>query len=626
MADKQNKSAKKPSLPQKLENVARKKFAAIECPEIDEQKFVAQRAAAFEIEQAIQSDPALAYAPQPIGKTPCGNGDFEDQLDPAEWDGASGNFPMPNASSNPPGETINYSGLMSGLSGGAIGSGSAHHTHVTAGIDPTLSAATPSVSMPTTAQGSSGAVRIGNTVNGAGCELISKTFTVSPTQSMITFWYAAVFQDPGHSYNQQPFFSVRVTDASGAIVPGAFDFGNSSDKLVAESPATNPFFAEVTSDRGQTIVYKDWSCAQIDLSSKVGEQVTIEFITADCAQGGHWGYAYIDNFCGDCAGSPTGDLRYDCQDSTHCGPGKICFAYDLPEITPAAAAAAGIPPSQFANAGEITITLDLYQNGTKVGQLVSPTLNDGNNFCFDIDPATIAGLDQSLEGFDLVATGDRSLAGINLGQTKIGSAPDGMNLGQNNDYKMACKSCSDTVTEQNHAVNEIADGKQNILPSKKCDCPGNGPITDDCTCDCEELKLPKIEPCISVKWGDSECDCLETDDVEVLTISVSNCYSNVTLTDVSIGKILVTEMDGTPVPVLPDGTPSVMVVPSGPVCFGDVGPCSGGNEPGRISREIVLQTRGAVGRDYRLSFEGVCYSVTHHLQTSGCFVMKLCQD
>jgi hypothetical protein len=32
--------------------------------------------------------------------------------------------------------------------------------------------------------------------------------------------------------------------------------------------------------------------------------VTVEFVTEDCAQFGHYGYAYLDNFCGTCPGTP----------------------------------------------------------------------------------------------------------------------------------------------------------------------------------------------------------------------------------------------------------------------------------------------------------------------------------
>jgi len=148
----------------------------------------------------------------------------------------------------------------------------------------------------------------------------------------------------------------------------------------------------------------------------------------------------------------------------------------------------------------------------------------------------------------------------------------------------------------------------------------------DCNCDCTEVKLPEIKPCISVKWGDSPCDCLETDDVEVLCVTVCNCYSNVTLANLTIGQIQVTDMAGNPVPNLPNGQPSVEVIPSGPICFGDIGPCRERNVPSCVSRELVLYTRGAIGMKYRLTFIGICYEICYHLQTEQCFTLELCTD
>lgn len=148
----------------------------------------------------------------------------------------------------------------------------------------------------------------------------------------------------------------------------------------------------------------------------------------------------------------------------------------------------------------------------------------------------------------------------------------------------------------------------------------------DCHCDCVEVKLPDIHPCISVTWGDSPCDCLETDDVEVACITVCNCYSNVTFNNLSIGQILVTDMAGNPVPNLPDGTPSVQIIPSGPICFGNIGPCTDKNHPSCVSRELVIYTRGAVGKNYRLVFNAICFSVCHEFQSEQCFIMNLCQD
>jgi hypothetical protein len=189
-------------------------------------------------------------------------------------------------------------------------------------------------------------------------------------------------------------------------------------------------------------------------------------------------------------------------------------------------------------------------------------------------------------------------------------------------------SCADIASGQNAYLSNLCASKANVLPRINCDRPDSVPDThsDGCRwCVCDPVTFPEIKPCISVKWGDSKCDCLETNDVEVLCITVCNCYANVTFNNLSIGHIQISNMDGSPVPALPDGTPSVQLLPSGPICFGNIKPCWDG-KPSCVSRELVLYTRGAVGRDYLLSFEGVCFTVSHEFQSEQCFVVKLCQD
>ncbi|HEX6097649.1 MAG TPA: hypothetical protein VF432_15075 [Thermoanaerobaculia bacterium] len=569
-------------------------------PEVSLAQFSERATEEFQRQRAIESDRALAYKPSIGSMTPCGNGTLEQSLDPTEWQGAYGALMS--------GGGINFATLTAGILSGPINSGAARQTWVGAGTDP-------NVGIPTTAHGSAGAVRIGNAVNGYGCELLSKTFVVTPGLSTISFWYAVVLQNPaGHSANIQPFFQVRVTDAAGAVVPGAFDFGGGSDTIVADM--TNPFFQSTTIG-GEPVVYRDWSCAQLKLGSMIGKQVTVEFVTADCGAGGHWGYAYIDSFCGSCKGSPTGNLDYDCEASTHCGPGQICFAYTLPKTKDAAGNTI---------TGTVTIALDVYQNGVLLTQFTSPVLNSGTGFCFKVTPASIPGINASLGGFDFVATGTFAIGSSSLGTLTVGAPPDGIKPGLNNDYGIACATCEDIEQAQNEALQKRCGHKVNLLPRVDCHCPDPLPQHGDCRCDCKEVKFPDIEPCISVSWGDSKCECFETDDVEILCITVCNCYSNVTFRDLSIGRIRITDMLGNPVPVLPDGTPSVQVIPSGPICFGDIKPCRGKNQPGCVSRELVVYTRGAVGKDYRLSFEGVCFTVSRRFQSEQCFLVKLCQD
>jgi hypothetical protein len=142
---------------------------------------------------------------------------------------------------------------------------------------------------------------------------------------------------------------------------------------------------------------------------------------------------------------------------------------------------------------------------------------------------------------------------------------------------------------------------------------------------CQAADVPKLQPCISINWGDSKCDCFETDDTEIVCITVCNCYSNITFGNFGIAAVLVTAAGGAPVPLLPDGTPSVQMIPLGPVCFGDIPPCVD-DRAGCVSREFVIRTRGAKGGKYEIRLIGICYDVTFHYNEADAFELTLCQD
>jgi hypothetical protein len=189
-----------------------------------------------------------------------------------------------------------------------------------------------------------------------------------------------------------------------------------------------------------------------------------------------------------------------------------------------------------------------------------------------------------------------------------------------------CKTCSDILRDKDNYLRKQCEQKFNYLPRTDCDCPdSNAKDEGGYHYECVPATLPDLNPIISVKWGDSKCDGFETDDFEVLCITVCNSYCNVTFNDFTITHIKITDMAGNPVPCLPDGTPSVQVVPSGPICFGDIGPCEH-DRPSCISREFAVNTCGAIGQCYLLTFEGVCFTVSYELQSKHCFVVKLCQD
>jgi hypothetical protein len=150
-------------------------------------------------------------------------------------------------------------------------------------------------------------------------------------------------------------------------------------------------------------------------------------------------------------------------------------------------------------------------------------------------------------------------------------------------------------------------------------------VCNACGSECKEAELPQIEPCVSIAWGDSDCDCFETDDVETAIVTICNCYSNVSFANVHVAYFNITLPDGSPVPLLPDGSPSVSIHPAGPICFGDIGPCRPG-ATNCVSREIVIRTRGAKSGKYKLVLTGICYQIVLNQLRDECFSLTLCAD
>lgn len=348
---------------------------------------------------SLQIDAAQKYDPSAVNSA-CGNGDFEGGLLPAEWSGGHG---VVDPSGNP-----NLAAFTGGLFPGLLTDMNAHQTLVPAGLDPNVGISTVA---PT--QGSTQAVRIGNAVNGAFSELLSKTFVVTPATSVIRFSYAVVLEDPGHPPSQQPSFWVRVVDSNDLVIPGAVDLGNGSDKAVAD--ASNPFFQNTTGADGTTIVYRDWSCAEINLSSHIGKTVTVQFIIEDCTQTGHYAYGYVDNFCGLSCGGIDGTISFSPAASTNCGVGKLCFDYTLPQVG--------------TQTGTIQVTLDIFQNGSYVTTLNAQKV--GTQYCVDIDQSTISGL--SAGSFDWIATANFAIGATQLAPKTVNSIVD--NIGP---YQTSC--------------------------------------------------------------------------------------------------------------------------------------------------------------------------------------------
>ena len=155
------------------------------------------------------------------------------------------------------------------------------HTIVTPGIDAmtnTLQRVPPG--------GGNYAFRLGNANNGGEADRMETTFKVVTGQTDFSLSYAIVLNDPGHVQVQQPYFELGIYDADGRLIPGTRHF---------YSPDANtPGFV---SSGG--LLYRDWEQFFVDLTPYVNKDLTIRVTVADCAQGAHYAYAYLEFDCGD---------------------------------------------------------------------------------------------------------------------------------------------------------------------------------------------------------------------------------------------------------------------------------------------------------------------------------------
>jgi len=118
----------------------------------------------------------------------------------------------------------------------------------------------------------------------------SQTFLVDANSAAFSYSYAIVLMDPGHTAAEQPYFKINMYDSLGNTI----QCGDYS--VVAGGSGADPDFIPFTFN-SETGVYMPWRTTFAPLQGYINQNVTIEFVVGDCAQGGHFGYAYIDASC-----------------------------------------------------------------------------------------------------------------------------------------------------------------------------------------------------------------------------------------------------------------------------------------------------------------------------------------
>lgn len=153
------------------------------------------------------------------------------------------------------------------------------------GTDPNTGGA-----LPLLPEGETQVIRLGNSNIDAESEAIAYHFIVDKDHAVLLLKFAVVLEDPDHSPVFQPRFVVRIKDKNGNLIESCAEYNVSA-------AANIPGFQTYNKSYSSPIRWRPWTNVGLDLSRFTGREVSVEFVTYDCAQWGHFGYAYYTAQC-----------------------------------------------------------------------------------------------------------------------------------------------------------------------------------------------------------------------------------------------------------------------------------------------------------------------------------------
>jgi gliding motility-associated-like protein len=133
-------------------------------------------------------------------------------------------------------------------------------------------------------------LKLGNHASGAQAERACYYVRIPNDENdySLVLRYAVVLENPNHTAENQPRFEVKGYDSATNKPLTCVQFS-----FVASSSI--PGF--MVSSRDPSVIYKDWTTSNINLSGMAGKTIALNFAAGDCGIGGHFGYGYIDLNC-----------------------------------------------------------------------------------------------------------------------------------------------------------------------------------------------------------------------------------------------------------------------------------------------------------------------------------------
>jgi hypothetical protein len=199
---------------------------------------------------------------------------------------------------------------------------------------------------------------------------LSKTFTVN--QNFVSFNFALVLADGGHAgTTQNPYFQYKLLNQNGVVI-------DHNEIMANPNPLTFHTSAYQIDGITYTIRYTDWGCANINTSQYIGQDVTLQIYVGDCGQGGHFGYVYLDDFCGVACASPT-------FGSLNINPLNI----NCPSFPMTVSGTFSAPTNNTISANLTTLNI-INSSNVIVGTVSNPVIT-GNTYTFTVNQTNIFG-------------------------------------------------------------------------------------------------------------------------------------------------------------------------------------------------------------------------------------------
>jgi hypothetical protein len=141
--------------------------------------------------------------------------------------------------------------------------------------------------------------RVNNPANGAHISRMFETITVPPTVAdpKLTFYWAGAMQSAGHTPDQLPYVDILVQDMTNSYEV-LYYVHHYPPSTVGTTTYTDGYPGWIAGNgTGATQWFGiNWQKVSLNLgASRQGHHLKITVQAADCTQGGHGGYAYIDN-------------------------------------------------------------------------------------------------------------------------------------------------------------------------------------------------------------------------------------------------------------------------------------------------------------------------------------------